>query len=398
MNLKNLSVKKKLILLQLLVVFAVLVLYSVFHFLNDARVYRGTISTKLASMANILGYNCTSALNFRDSEDAARTLFVPGGGSRRDPRLDPGRVRAGLCRLHEARAEEPEPPPSREADSETRHRAGRSFFRAASSRTGRSSGPSSCAMTWAPTGRCCSAISGWPGSPCSEHGDRLASRALLPSGAVGPHPPSRRDHRTRIPDEGPVHPDRRAAQGRDRRSLPGLQRHAGRDPEPGRGPESCHGGAPRERGEVPHAGGEGEGRHRHHPGPAFRLRQPEPGRHVREHAGGAHRHALRPTRGRGGGPQAGAVLCEPDEGPRIRVHVRNGLQDEERPAHSRRGERGQDPVPGTAGGPGHHPEHQRAQEGRGGDPEAQRDARAPRRTSGPGSWPRPTNGSSSWTG
>ena len=74
MSFKDLSVKKKLILLQLLVVFVVLVLHSVFHFLNDARIYRATISTKLASMANILGYNCTAALNFRDSQDAARTL------------------------------------------------------------------------------------------------------------------------------------------------------------------------------------------------------------------------------------------------------------------------------------------------------------------------------------
>jgi PAS domain S-box-containing protein len=74
MNLKNLSVKKKLILLQLLVVLAVLLLISVFHVLSDARVHRSTISTKLASVANILGYNCTSALNFRDGQDAARTL------------------------------------------------------------------------------------------------------------------------------------------------------------------------------------------------------------------------------------------------------------------------------------------------------------------------------------
>ncbi len=74
LSIKNLSIKKKIILLQLLVVFVVLVLYSVFHFLNDARIYRNTISTKLASMANMLGYNCTSALNFRDDQDAIRTL------------------------------------------------------------------------------------------------------------------------------------------------------------------------------------------------------------------------------------------------------------------------------------------------------------------------------------
>ena len=75
MSIKNLSIKKKLILLQLLVVFVVLTLFSLFHFLNDARIHRDTISTKLASMANMLRYNCTSALNFQDRQDAAKTLL-----------------------------------------------------------------------------------------------------------------------------------------------------------------------------------------------------------------------------------------------------------------------------------------------------------------------------------
>jgi len=74
MNIKNLSIKKKIIVMQLLVVFVVLTLHGVFHLLNDARIHRNTISTKLASMANILGYNSTSALNFQDREDAAKTL------------------------------------------------------------------------------------------------------------------------------------------------------------------------------------------------------------------------------------------------------------------------------------------------------------------------------------
>jgi signal transduction histidine kinase len=74
MSTRNLSVKRKLILLQLLVVFAVLVLHSVFLFLNDARIYRQTVSTKLVSMANMIGYNSTSALNFQDAQDATKTL------------------------------------------------------------------------------------------------------------------------------------------------------------------------------------------------------------------------------------------------------------------------------------------------------------------------------------
>jgi PAS domain S-box-containing protein len=74
MKFKDLSFPKKIIVLQLLVVFIIVVLLSVFHLLNDSRLYRETIRTKLDSMANILGYNCTSALNFRDPGDAAATL------------------------------------------------------------------------------------------------------------------------------------------------------------------------------------------------------------------------------------------------------------------------------------------------------------------------------------
>ncbi len=75
MNLKNQSIKKKLIILQLLVVLAALVLFSIFQILNTARIYRDSISLKLASLADLLGYNCTSALNFQDKQDAAKTLF-----------------------------------------------------------------------------------------------------------------------------------------------------------------------------------------------------------------------------------------------------------------------------------------------------------------------------------
>jgi PAS domain S-box-containing protein len=74
MTFKNVSIKRKLILLQLLVAFVALSLYIVVYSFYDARTYRETISTKLASMANMLGYNCMSALNFRDGRDAVKTL------------------------------------------------------------------------------------------------------------------------------------------------------------------------------------------------------------------------------------------------------------------------------------------------------------------------------------
>ena len=74
MIVRNLSIKRRLILMQMLVVFVVLVLFSVFYVLNDARVYRDSVKTKLSSMAKMIGHNCSSALNFRDRNDAAKTL------------------------------------------------------------------------------------------------------------------------------------------------------------------------------------------------------------------------------------------------------------------------------------------------------------------------------------
>jgi PAS domain S-box-containing protein len=74
MALKNISIKRKLILLQLLVTMAALSLYVLVYSFYDARTYREAISSKLASVAKMLGYNCTSALNFRDGPDAVKTL------------------------------------------------------------------------------------------------------------------------------------------------------------------------------------------------------------------------------------------------------------------------------------------------------------------------------------
>ena len=47
-----------------LVVFTVLVLYSAFHFLNDARIYRDAIRTKLVSMAEHAGLQLRRRLEF----------------------------------------------------------------------------------------------------------------------------------------------------------------------------------------------------------------------------------------------------------------------------------------------------------------------------------------------
>lgn len=81
MMLRDLSIKRRLILMQLLVVFAVLVLFSVFQVLNDARLYRESVGIRLSSLAKMIGHNSASALNFRDPDDAARTLAALGGES-----------------------------------------------------------------------------------------------------------------------------------------------------------------------------------------------------------------------------------------------------------------------------------------------------------------------------
>ncbi|MDD8011121.1 MAG: ATP-binding protein [Acidobacteriota bacterium] len=74
MKFNDLSLARKIIFLQLFVVFIVVFLLSGFNVLSSARFYRNSLRTKLESMANLLGYNCTSALLFQDGVDAARTL------------------------------------------------------------------------------------------------------------------------------------------------------------------------------------------------------------------------------------------------------------------------------------------------------------------------------------
>jgi len=117
MNFQNLPLKKKLILLQLLVVFAALVLYSGFRFMNDARIYRESISTKLVSMENMLGYNSAAALNFRDSEDAAKTLM----SLEAEVHVTHAWIRdasGGVFAAYRKPGQNPEPPPDLDGDAE----------------------------------------------------------------------------------------------------------------------------------------------------------------------------------------------------------------------------------------------------------------------------------------
>ncbi len=71
---KNLPIKSKLIFLQLFVVFIVLLSCSVFFIIYQSNFLRNNISTKLKTMAEIIGYNSAPALNFFDKSSAEETL------------------------------------------------------------------------------------------------------------------------------------------------------------------------------------------------------------------------------------------------------------------------------------------------------------------------------------
>ncbi|MCD6117630.1 PAS domain S-box protein [bacterium] len=74
-NIKNLSIRKKLIAIQLLTAFIVLILFGAFLVYNDMRVFRNSVISQLSSTAQLIGANSTSALNFLDNKAAEDILF-----------------------------------------------------------------------------------------------------------------------------------------------------------------------------------------------------------------------------------------------------------------------------------------------------------------------------------
>ena len=74
LSVNNLSIKLKLILIQLSTVFIVLFLFSVFLVYNNIRSFEKSNSTRLISISQIIGSNCISALNFLDNEAAEEAL------------------------------------------------------------------------------------------------------------------------------------------------------------------------------------------------------------------------------------------------------------------------------------------------------------------------------------
>ncbi|HPG39465.1 MAG TPA: ATP-binding protein [bacterium] len=71
---KYFSIKNKLILIQLLTTFSVLLFYSLFHILRDSRFYMDSAKRELYSMTELLGSNCISALHFIDRQTAGNIL------------------------------------------------------------------------------------------------------------------------------------------------------------------------------------------------------------------------------------------------------------------------------------------------------------------------------------
>ena len=74
-SVKNLSIKNKLILMQLITTVFVLLIYSTFLFFNNMQMYRKSIVNQLTSMAQLIGTNSVSALNFLDNAAAEEILL-----------------------------------------------------------------------------------------------------------------------------------------------------------------------------------------------------------------------------------------------------------------------------------------------------------------------------------
>ena len=73
-NIKDLSIERKLIAMQLLTTFIVLLFFGMLLFFNDLHVLRKSVISRLTSIAQLIGANSISALNFLDNETAGEIL------------------------------------------------------------------------------------------------------------------------------------------------------------------------------------------------------------------------------------------------------------------------------------------------------------------------------------
>ncbi|HBF88500.1 MAG TPA: hypothetical protein DDX39_07655 [Bacteroidales bacterium] len=71
---RKISIKNKLIAIQMLTAFLVLLFYTIFSIYNEVVFYEQSVIKKSESVANLLGVNCISALNFLDEKAAEEIL------------------------------------------------------------------------------------------------------------------------------------------------------------------------------------------------------------------------------------------------------------------------------------------------------------------------------------
>lgn len=73
-NIRDLPIKNKLIILNLFIVFVVLLFCSLLFIFYEANIIKKSIRTKLDTISEIIGFNCSSSLNFRDKKSAEEIL------------------------------------------------------------------------------------------------------------------------------------------------------------------------------------------------------------------------------------------------------------------------------------------------------------------------------------
>lgn len=73
-KLKDLSIKNKLIVIQMFIVIMALILYSLFQIFNYSQTYRNSLKKRISSLAELIGSNSISAIQFNDKNDGQNIL------------------------------------------------------------------------------------------------------------------------------------------------------------------------------------------------------------------------------------------------------------------------------------------------------------------------------------
>lgn len=73
-KLKDLSIKNKLIVIQVFIALMALILYSLFQIFNYSQTYRNSLKTKMSSLAELIASNSISAIQFNDNDTGQNIL------------------------------------------------------------------------------------------------------------------------------------------------------------------------------------------------------------------------------------------------------------------------------------------------------------------------------------